>query len=108
MGEPYKISFKDVQDSTSMYGIHITKGEILEVFEHDPQLFKDLEQVGEWETCCREAFVNGIGHWLGLEGHWPLGGDSKSYSETYFQSFFLAATRAGLKLSPEWEKDCGS
>jgi len=101
----YKIKFKDVQDSMTSYGIHITRGEILDIFQEDPQLLKDLEQVGEWETCCRGAFANAIGHWLGLEGDWPLGGDTESYAEAYFQSFFLAAARAGLKLSDDFMGD---
>ena len=102
----YKIRFKDVQDGCTLYGIHITRGEIVEVFEANPGLMEDLEKVGEWETCCREAFVNAIGHWLGLKGNWPLGMDSESYTRAYMQSFFLAATRVGLKLDPEsWEKE---
>lgn len=105
----YEINFKDVQDGCTMYGIHITREEIVEVFEHDPQLLKDLEQVGEWETCCREAFVNAIGHWLGLRGDWPLGRDTESYTRAYMQSFFLAATRVGLKLDREsWENEANA
>lgn len=103
----YKISFKEVADSMTSYGIDITRGEIVEVFEANPGLLKDLENVGEWETCCREAFVNAIGHWLGLKGNWPLGMDSLSYAQAYFQSFYLAATRVGLRLSDGWEKEQG-
>jgi hypothetical protein len=101
----YKIRFKDVQDSMTLYGIHITRGEIVEVFEANPGLMEDLEQVGEWETCCRGAFASAIGHWLGLKGDWPLGMDSESYTEAYFQSFFLAAARVGLKLSEDFRGD---
>ena len=101
----YKIKFKDVQDSMTLYGMMLTKADVLDVFESDPQLLKDLEQVGEWETCCREAFANAVGKWLGLRGDWPKGGDTDSYAEAYFQSFELAAFRVGLRLSKDFTGD---
>jgi hypothetical protein len=102
--DKYSIKFKDVRQGCELYGILITNAEIHEVFEANPGLLEDLTQVGEWETCCREAFVNAIGHWLGLKGNWPLGMDTESYTQAYMQSFFLAATRVGLKLDKDsWE-----
>jgi hypothetical protein len=99
----YHIKFKDVRDSMTNYGICITDAEIYEVFEHDPKLQSELEMVGEWETCCREAFVNAIGHWLGLKGDWPKGANTEEYANAYFLCFKQAADRMGLKLYSDWD-----
>lgn len=88
------IDMKDVRGSLEgWFGLHPTDQQITDFLAKHEGLRAEIEHNG-FDTVCREVFADELARDLGLQ-HWPLGGDSKEYSDKFFRDFAERAKAAG-------------
>ena len=82
-------------------GCDLTMEQMLEVIFSDVNLIKDFNDVSRPDTATKFMFANAFGKFILQDGrHWPLGGDSREYTEKFFKDLEERAVELGYVKIP--------